>query len=106
MLGFAKCILPLRELARNFRKAIHNLALFKPQDAARPDWQDVFFLGKPLRKQGALLVNAEQLDQRGLSCDVEDYINDQEVFPGMPTCSCQRSFQASRLPWASWAPSS
>lgn len=82
VLGFAKCILPLRRLARNFRKAIHNLALFKPQDAARPDWQDVLFLGKPLRKQWArFLVNAEQLDQRGLSCDVEDYINDQEVFP-------------------------
>ncbi len=82
VLGFAKCIIPLRRLARLFRRAIHNMAVFKPQDASRPDWQDSLFLGKPMQKQWArFLVNAEQLDQRGLSCDVEDYINDQEVFP-------------------------
>jgi len=82
LLGFTKCIFPLRRLSRLFRKATHSLALFKPQDSARPDWQDALFLGKPLRKQWTrFLLNAEQLDQRGLSCDVEDYINDQEVFP-------------------------
>lgn len=81
-LGFAKCVFPLRRLARLFRKAIHNMALFKPQDASRPDWQDSLFLGKPMQRQWArFLINAEQLDQRGLACDVEDYINDQEVFP-------------------------
>jgi len=82
LLGFTKCIFPLRRLSRLFRKATHSLALFKPQDSTRPDWQDALFLGKPLRKQWTrFLMNAEQLDQRGLSCDVEDYINDQEVFP-------------------------
>ncbi|MGI6696308.1 MAG: MotA/TolQ/ExbB proton channel family protein [Christensenellales bacterium] len=81
-LGFVKCVFPLRRLARCFRRAIHNLAVFKPQESGRPDWQDALFLGKPMRKQWTrFLVNAEQLDQRGLSCDVEDYINDQEIFP-------------------------
>ena len=82
LLGLSKCGFPLRKLSHLFRKAIHSLALFKPQDASRPDWQDALFLGKPMRRQwGRFLLNAEQLDQRGLSCNVEDYINDQEVFP-------------------------
>jgi len=43
----------------------------------RPVWQDVLFIGKAM--QGTwrrFLVNAEQLDARGLNCNVEDYVND------------------------------
>jgi len=96
--GISKCVLPLRRAARAFRRGIHNLAVFKPGEAGRPDWQDSLFLGKSMQKQWArFLVNAEQLDLRGLSCDVEDYINDQttlveaarfqlaEVIPGLLT---------------------
>lgn len=80
VLGLSKCVLPLRKTARLFRRGIHSLSLFKPNDAGRPDWQDANFLGKPLQKQWQrFLQNAEQLDQRGLSCDVEDYINDHTV---------------------------
>ncbi len=98
VVGYSKCIIPLQRAARAFRKGIGNLAVFKPNESGRPDWQDVLFLGKPMQKQWArFLVNAEQLDQRGLSCDVEDYINDEttlrdfahfqlaEVIPGLLT---------------------
>ena len=59
VLGLVKCVFPLRRLARLFRKAIHNMAVFKPQDASRSDWQDSLFLGKPMQKQWArFLMNA------------------------------------------------
>lgn len=79
-LGLAKCVFPLRRAAGLFRRAIRSLALYKPNDATRPIWQEGLFLGKPMQKQWTrFLVNAEQLDQRGLSCDVEEYINDENV---------------------------
>lgn len=83
LLGLAKCVIPLRRAARCFRKGIHSMAVFKPKDTGRPDWQDSLFLGKPMQKQWKrFLLNAEQLDQRGLSCDVEGYINDDTVLAG------------------------
>lgn len=96
--GLSKCVFPLLRAARAFRRGIHNLSLFKPGEAGRPDWQDALFLGKPMQRQWSrFLTNAEQLDQRGLGCDVEEYINDQttlrdfahfqlaEVIPGLMT---------------------
>ncbi len=98
IIGLSKCVFPLNRAARAFRKGIHNLAVFKPSETGRPDWQDTLYLGRPMQKQWSrFLVNAEQLDQRGLSCDVEDYINDEttlrdfahfqlaEVIPGLLT---------------------
>ena len=81
LVGITKCILPMRRLARVFRKAIRALEMMTVTEGTRPVWQDLLFLGKPLQKQWKrFLVNAEQLDQRGLSCDTEDYINDDTVF--------------------------
>lgn len=98
LIGLSKCVLPLTRAARHFRKGIHNLAVFKPSESGRPDWQDALYLGKPMQKQWTrFLANAEQLDQRGLSCNVEDYINDEttlrdfahfqvgEILPGILT---------------------
>lgn len=98
IVGLSKCIFPLNRAARAFRKGIHNLASFKPNETGRPDWQDTLYLGKPMQKQWSrFLINAEQLDQRGLSCNVEEYINDEttlrdfahfqlaEVIPGLLT---------------------
>lgn len=76
--GIAKCVLPVRRSARRLRRGIH--ALEASAGDTRPVWQDALFLGKSL--QGAwrrFLVNAEQLDARGLNCNVEDYINDDTV---------------------------
>lgn len=80
ILGLTKCVFPLRRAAGLFRRGIRSLALYKPNETARPEWQDSLFLGKPMQRQWTrFLVNAEQLDQRGLSCDVEDYINDEAI---------------------------
>ena len=80
ILGLTKCVFPLRRAAHLFRKGIHSLAVFKPADVTRPEWQDSLFLGKPMQRQWKrFLTNAEQLDTRGLGCNVEDYINDDEV---------------------------
>lgn len=76
--GIAKCVLPVRRSARRLRRGIHALEVSTGD--TRPVWQDALFLGRGL--QGAwrrFLVNAEQLDARGLNCNVEDYINDDTV---------------------------
>jgi hypothetical protein len=81
LIAVFKCIVPLRNGARLFRRAVRSLELMTAQEGTRPAWQDVQFLGKPMQQQWKrFLMNAEQLDARGLSCDVEQYINDDDVF--------------------------
>ncbi len=78
--ALVKCVLPLRRLSRLLRRAVHQLEIMVPTAGTRPVWQDVLFLGRPL--QGAwrkFLLNAEQLDTRGMACDVSEYINDDSV---------------------------
>jgi len=80
--GLVKCVFPLLRASRQLRRGIHLLETSTGE--GRPVWQDVLFLGKEL--QGAwrrFLVNAEQLDARGLNCNVEDYINDDTVIGGL-----------------------
>ena len=78
VIGIVKCVLPVNRSARRLRRGVHLLETAGGE--GRPVWQDVLFLGKevqgPWRR---FLVNAEQLDQRGLNCNVEDYINDDSV---------------------------
>lgn len=76
--GIFKCVLPVRRAAGRLRRGIH--ALETHSGDTRPIWQDALFLGR--RMQGTwkrFLVNAEQLDARGLNCNIEDYINDDTV---------------------------
>ena len=77
--GLFKCVLPLLHSARGLRHAVRLLE--KPAaKGQKPVWQDSLFLGK--RMQDAwkrFLLNAEQLDARGLACDVEEYVNDDSV---------------------------
>lgn len=78
--GYVKCIMSSRKCARILRKAVRQLEVMTIQDGSRPVWQDVLFLGRTLQTHWRrFLVNAEQLDSRGLNCDVEDYINDDTV---------------------------
>lgn len=82
LIGICKCVIPVRRAARRLRRAIHLLETATGE--GRPVWQDVLFLGKEM--QGSwrrFLVNAEQLDARGLNCNVEDYINDDSVIYSM-----------------------
>ncbi len=80
IVGLFKCILPVRAAAARLRRAIRMMEHLPDTEGARPAWQDVLFLGKPM--QGSwrkFLTNAEQLDARGLACDVGDYVNDDSV---------------------------
>ena len=78
LIGIFKCVFPVRRAAHRLHRAIRLLETSTGE--GRPVWQDVLFLGKEM--QGSwrrFLVNAEQLDARGLNCNVEDYVNDDTV---------------------------
>lgn len=78
LIGVFKCVLPVSRVARRLRRGIHLLETATGE--GRPVWQDVLFLGKEIQGPWRrFLVNAEQLDARGLNCNVEDYINDDSV---------------------------
>lgn len=80
IVGFVKCIFPSRGCARLLRRAVRRLEVMTIRDGTTPVWQDPLFLGKPMQTAWRrFLVNAEQLDSRGINCDVEDYINDDTV---------------------------
>ena len=78
LIGISKCVLPVRRAARHLRRGIHTLEANSGN--GRPVWQDALFLGRDMQGPWKrFLVNAEQLDARGLNCNVEDYINDDTV---------------------------
>ncbi len=77
--GFAKCIIPVRANAARLRRASRQLETPTPV-GGKPVWQESSFLGKHMQTPWKrFLKNAEQLDARGRSCNVEDYINDDSV---------------------------
>ena len=78
LIGIFKCVLPVSRVARRLRHGIRLLETATGE--GRPVWQDVLFLGKEIQGPWRrFLVNAEQLDARGLNCNVEDYVNDETV---------------------------
>ena len=77
LVGLFKCVFPLRHVTKCLRRAERTLAKLPPRDSTRPVWQNELFMGKKLTPVWRrFLTNAEQLDARGLTCDVRDYIND------------------------------
>ena len=78
VIGITKCVLPVSRAGGKLRRSIRKLEM--SAGAVPPVWQDTLFLGKnmqgPWRR---FLVNAEQLDARGIHCNVEDYVNDDTV---------------------------
>ena len=81
MAGLLKCVFPYRRAAGLFRRAIRSLEFMKPGKEQELAWQEPLFLGKPMEGQWSrFLRNARHLDQKGISCDTEDYINDEDVF--------------------------
>lgn len=78
--GFVKCIFPTRSCARHLHRGVRQLEMMTIKEGMRPIWQDTLFLGRAMQNAWRrFLVNAEQLDSRGINCDVEDYINDDTV---------------------------
>jgi hypothetical protein len=78
--GIIKCIFPMRRCTRLLRRAVRALENTTHKSGTQSIWQNSLFLGNPMRNAWVrFLKNAEQLDERGLSCDVTAYINDDSV---------------------------
>ena len=77
--GFCKCIYPLLRNAALLNRAVVKL---EKSTAAgdRPLWREARFLGRSLRNEWQqFLLNAGQLDLRGMPCDTGEYINEETV---------------------------
>lgn len=79
LIGFCKCIYPLLRNA-----ALLNRAVIKLEKSTavgeRPLWREARFLGRSLRNEWQqFLLNAGQLDLRGMPCDTSEYINEETV---------------------------
>ncbi|MBE5810820.1 MAG: hypothetical protein E7318_07800 [Clostridiales bacterium] len=83
LIGVFKCLLPLRTTTHALRRAIRRLQQDAGNRQGTPVWQEKRFMGNRLKGSWLrFLQNAEQLDRRGLPCNVEDYINDDTVTHG------------------------
>lgn len=83
LIGVCKCLLPLMGTTRSLRRAIRRLQRDAGNQQGTPVWQEKRFMGNRLKGSWLrFLQNAEQLDRRGLPCNVEDYINDDTVTHG------------------------
>lgn len=77
--GLCKCIYPLLRNAALLNRAVVRL---EKSTAAgeRPKWREARFLGRSLRNEWQqFLLNAGQLDLRGIPCDTREYINEETV---------------------------
>ncbi len=78
-LGLVKCVFPVMANARTLRRAARKLEIPAAQ-GSKPSWQESGFLGRSMQNSWKrFLKNAEQLDARGMSCNIEDYVNDDSV---------------------------
>lgn len=83
LIGVFKCLLPLLGTKRALRRAIRRMQQDAGTRQGTPVWQEKRFMGNRLKGSWLrFLQNAEQLDRRGLPCNVEDYINDDTVTHG------------------------
>ncbi len=76
LIGLCKCIYPLLRNAALLNRAVVKL---EKSTAAgeRPLWREARFLGRSLRNEWQqFLLNAGQLDLRGMPCDIREYVNE------------------------------
>jgi len=79
MVGFCKCIYPLLRNSALLNRAVIKLEKSMAKDE-RPLWRENRFLGRSLRNEWQqFLLNAAQLDLRGMPCDFREYINEETV---------------------------
>ena len=77
--GFCKCIFPLLRNAAVLNRAVVKLEKSTAK-GERPLWREARFLGRSLRNEWQqFLLNAAQLDLRGMPCDTREYINEETV---------------------------
>ena len=79
LIGICKCIYPMLRNASLLNRAVVKLE--KTTAAGqRPAWREPRFLGRAMRSNWQqFLLNAGQLDIRGMACDTRDYINEETV---------------------------
>jgi len=79
IVGFCKCIYPLLRNAALLNRAVVKLEKSTAK-GERPLWRENRFLGRSLRNEWQqFLLNAAQLDLRGMPCDTREYINEETV---------------------------
>ena len=79
LVGFCKCIYPLLRNAALLNRAVVKLEKSMAR-GERPLWRENRFLGRSLRNEWQqFLLNASQLDLRGMPCDTREYINEETV---------------------------
>lgn len=79
LVGVCKCIYPVFRNGSLLNRAVAKLEKTAGNNQ-RPPWREPRFLGRALRNEWQkFLLNAGQLDVRGMPCDIEDYINEDSV---------------------------
>ena len=79
LVGICKCIYPVFRNGSLLNRAVAKLEKTAGNNQ-RPPWREPRFLGRALRGEWQkFLLNAGQLDVRGMPCDIEDYINEDSV---------------------------
>ena len=79
LVGVCKCIYPVFRNGSLLNRAVAKLEKTAGNNQ-RPPWREPRFLGRALRGEWQkFLLNAGQLDVRGMPCNIEDYINEDSV---------------------------
>ena len=79
LVGVCKCIYPVFRNGSLLNRAVAKLEKTAGNNQ-RPSGREPRFLGRALRNEcQKFLLNAGQLDVRGMPCDIEDYINEDSV---------------------------
>ena len=79
LVGVCKCIYPVFRNGSLLNRAVAKLEKTAGNNQ-RPSWREPRVLGRALRNEWQkFLLNAGQLDVRGMPCDIEDYINEDSV---------------------------
>ncbi len=77
LLGIFKCIMPLRQSIHCLKRAVRVLNRNPVRENGAPIWENELFMGRGMANAWRrFLQNAQQLDARGMTCDVREYIND------------------------------
>ena len=77
ILGIIKCVMPLRQSIHCLKRAVRVLTRNPVRDNGAPIWENELFMGRSMANAWRrFLQNAQQLDARGMTCDVREYIND------------------------------
>ncbi len=79
LFGIVKCIYPVYRNSALLNRAVVKLERTSGSKK-KPAWQEPRFLGRALRPEWQrFLLNADQLDLRGLPCNTEEYVNEDTV---------------------------